>query len=512
MYKLGYFFHLNGAVDKTLVLCFSGSFFRFYVVKKELIPWEYWNVHFWQRRKPECPILCFITGEEVSEIVFLDKVPVSNGDETYQGYYITTEGTTHLLCKDGQSIIGYENNTDEKEKSFFELFTKIIYIQREIKKLDDEINFFHNSDISSNRYKIISKYQKIIDSFDITNIVSSLKIKNVESMYKKIGHDESYDIDKIVELEDKNVMVDDYIRSLVGIGTENIYSDTGYVIAERLKIKAKEFLEENPLGLYSDEKLNIEKQRIISNYSREEHMAFLFFEQLEKIEKANNKIKQKQLELEKLLDILNTEYCYTKLSNINSQYFYNLENNCHNYLEMLKILNFNILRIQKNIPVLKVLISGTYESSKRDELFESCYRCGYKSIQDFSSYQDELMKDYDLLWNSYYRKVETIINDLSKDYIIEIVIGNHYNGRVARDIECIAENYAKENNIVCHFVPTLINSHLFGNEEESILLERSQRSVEHAEQIFILGNFESKTARYIISAATKSNKPIKMIE
>ena len=295
MYKVGYFFHLNGAVDKTLVLCFSGSFFRFYVVRKELIPWKYWNVDYRQRRIPKCPVLCFITGEDVSEIVFLNDVPVSNGDETYQGYYMTKEGTTHLLCKDGQSIIGYQNNIGEKEKSFFELFTNIIYVQKEIKKLDDEINFFHYSNLSSHRYEIISKYQKIIDSFDITKIVSSLKIENVDHMCKKIGDDESYYIDRVVELEDKNVIVDDYIRSLVGIGTENIYSDTGFMLAEKLKMEAQDFIDKNPLGLYSDEKLNIEKQRIIDKYSREAHMAFLFFEQFEKIEKANKKIVQEKL-------------------------------------------------------------------------------------------------------------------------------------------------------------------------------------------------------------------------
>lgn len=512
MYKVGYFFHLNGAVDKTLVLCFSGSFFRFYVVRKELIPWEYWNVDCWQRRTPKCPILCFITGEEVSEIVFLDKVPVSNGDETYQGYYITTEGTTHLLCKDGQSIIGYDNNVSKKEKSFFELFTKIIYVQKVIKKLDDEINFFHYSSISSNRYKIISKYQKIIDSFDITKIVSSLRIQNVDYMCKKIGDDESYYIDRVVELEDKNVIVDDYIRSLVGIGTENIYSDTGFMLAEKLKMEAQDFIDKNPLGLYSDEKLNIEKQRIIDKYSREAHMAFLFFEQFEKIEKANKKIVQEKLALDKLLDILNTDYSYTKLSNINEQFFYKLEKMDQDFLELLKILNNHIMRIQKNVPVLRVLISGGYKSRKKDEQIENAYRCGYVRFPEYLDYQDEVRKDCDLLWNTYYKKVEAIINDLSKDYIVEIVVGNNCKDHTAGDVEGIAEDYAIRNSIVRQFVQNPRFSPRSSKEEESFLLQRSQNLVECAEKIFILGNFESKRTKYIISVATKSNKPIKMIE
>lgn len=512
MYKVGYFFHLNGAVDKTLVLCFSGCFFRFYVVKKELIPWKYWNVDYRQRRIPKYPVLCFITGDDVSEIVFLNDVPVSNGDETYQGYCITKEGTTHLLCKDGQSIIGYQNKIGEKEKSFFELFTNIIYVQKEIKKLDDEINFFHYSNLSSHRYEIISKYQKIIDSFDITKIVSSLKIQNVDHMCKKIGDDESYYIDRVVELEDKNVIVDDYIRSLVGIGTENIYSDTGFMLAEKLKMEAQDFIDKNPLGLYSDEKLNIEKQRIIDKYSREAHMAFLFFEQFEKIEKANKKIVQEKLALDKLLDILNTDYSYTKLSNINEQFFYKLEKMDQDFLELLKILNNHIMRIQKNVPVLRVLISGGYKSRKKDEQIENAYRCGYVRFPEYLDYQDEVRKDCDLLWNTYYKKVEAIINDLSKDYIVEIVVGNNCKDHTAGDVEGIAEDYAIRNSIVRQFVQNPRYSPLSSNEEDSYFLQRSQNLVECAEQIFILGNFESKRTKYIISVATKSNKPIKMIE
>ena len=182
------------------------------------------------------------------------------------------------------------------------------------------------------------------------------------------------------------------------------------------------------------------------------------------------------------------------------------------FLELLKILNNHIMRIQKNVPVLRVLISGEYKSNKKDEQIENAYRCGYVRFPEYLDYQDEIRKDYDLLRNSYYKKVEAIINDLSKDYIVEIVVGTNFKDHTGGDVEGIAEDCAIKNNLGRQFVFIPRYSPLSSNEEDSYFLQRSQNLVECAEQIFILGNFESKRTKYIISVATKSNKPIKMIE
>ena len=86
-------------------------------------------------------------------------------------------------------------------------------------------------------------------------------------------------------MSNKIAQKDDYLKRIIGIGSSCIYEDRGYT--NRLEHYAKDFIEKHPLGVYSGDLLEREKQQIIEKYSKEEHMGYLMAKRF--IEKEKNR-------------------------------------------------------------------------------------------------------------------------------------------------------------------------------------------------------------------------------
>ncbi len=497
MYKVGYFYHLNGAKDVALVLCLIGDYFRYYVVEKKIIPRKYWNVDCYQRNVLKHVVLCKIIDDYVSEIVFVDDIPIGF---RHKGFCISmdADGVLPILLKEGNNFVEHYIEGD-KSIEFIDLMINYVFLQREILNLKQSLDFFHFPSSESTRSNVISKFKKRLDSFDIKNILSSLTVELCEYYSSKIGSDSSYCVCRIASLQDKSVIVDDYIRSIVKLGRQEIYEETAFAPVLELKENAQSFLTANPLGLYSGERLAKEKRKIIAKYSREEHMAYLFFEQLVKNERETEALLKKEKKISEILEKRNKYFYYDKLSNVNSIYFAGFEKKDSSCIDLLQILNKHVFRVQQNFPVIRVLFSGEYYSDKRDVVLEN-YQYTGRGVAEYNRYMEEIKKDMEILREVYYNKIGEIIEELSKQYIVKIVTGK------ASGIEWLAYQYAVEKKIEC-----ITNDYKWYQCDFYQNKHRAYQMVETCDHVFLLGSKNSPISKNILVAVEEKNIPLTKI-
>ena len=269
---------------------------------------------------------------------------------TFQfSFEINIENRSTILKYNSKPFID-DNITDKKDLQFAHLIEQYVGANKRIATLNQTISFITPDRYRRSKEKITRDLMKIVDSFNLEDILSSLAVVVTDFYRSKVGGDDSYRIDRTACLEDNSVKTDEYIDKVIGLGTECIHSDSGYT--SNLRAYAPKVY----IGKYKGEELENEKKRILSNYSKAEHLSYIFFTKLEEKERALDEIDSWKNYKEKIREKLNSDFFIDTLSHIDERFFYGNYN--VTLPDLLDNVNSLIRRIMLKYPRKRIVISG----------------------------------------------------------------------------------------------------------------------------------------------------------
>ena len=457
------------------------SGFKFYLINDHNVPRKYldYNNHYYDF---SMPVLCKVEDSYVYEIHFLKDITTCNTKEALTGFsFVIDESTlTSELLFNGRTFIDSAVDGGISAKDLAHLLAKIVSAKKVITKLNQTIKYLDPDD-PQRRKQVIKDFEKIINSFDINNILSSLNVEVSDYLRTKRGDDDTYYIYRKAELTDKSVIIDNYIDNLIGIGEKCIYKDSGYT--NKLESYANSFLEEHPLGVYKGEMLEKEKARIVSMYSKEEHMANLFFEQLDKQKKALTLLSKWNILLDSSTKELKEKYLTKGLMSLEPNFFYDFSSRGDHH-DILNSLNKYLQRLQLNLPILNVLISGN--TPLLDEKYNNKY-----NMEHGMWYNDFI----------YYKKIGSVLEDLCKQYHVILITGN------AKGAEALSLKYALEHKI--EFRNGYTEWTMLGRDKG---MNRACEMVEKADLVVLTGEYGYYLSQNILKVAKEVKVPVKFIQ
>lgn len=472
MYHFGYYYHFPSTVQKykQVVLLMQNGMFMFKEVASDLIPFKkrsmtsaYYDL--------SMPVVCSLNGNTVSEVVFLYDIPISNcNNEDGFSFEINIANRSAALKYDNKPFID-DNITDKKDLQFAHYIEEYVGANKRIMTLNQIISF-----ITPNRYRrskemITSDLMRIVDSFNLEDILASLSVVVTDFYRSKVGGDDSYRIDRTACLKDKSVKTDEYIDKVIGMGTECIHSDSGYT--SNLRAYAPNIY----IGEYKGEELENEKKRILSNYSKAEHLSYIFFNKLEEKERALDEIGSWKVNIEKIKDKLNSEFFIDTLSHIDERFFYGNYNVA--FSDLLDNVNSLIRRIMLNYPRKRIVISGALPSV---------------SNYNWSRETDKITR------KRLVSKITNIIKTLLNTYNVEIITGN------ADGAEQLALQYALDNKVV--IVNNYTSWTMLGKDRK---LYRYYEMVKMADIVYLTDYNDSYLYNNFLKAAKEHNVPVEII-
>ena len=480
MYKIGLLCHIGAShnPDYYYILCLDGTRFAFYAASYKLIPREYRenNVHY---REVPVPVLCQTNSYNVVGIRFLPDFPVCTTNKTDDFYYSLNRDSATLMYqgKPYSESITYS----ETEIKILDALTRYVVATMQIRSSNATIKFISANDDPYQRERNISQFIKHINSCDIIQTLNSLYVEVTDYYRSKVGDDDSYYIYRTARLQDDTIQCDSYIKQLIGLGERiQIYKDSGYT--NQLVSYARDFLKIHPIGIYEGEVLEAEKQRIIKSYSREAHMAYLFYEQLDKQKDAlQTKSKWENIRLSAINELYK-DFAIDKLTSIDDRFVlaHQFDSELGNLLNSLS--NY-VYRIQRKLPTINIVISGNIPSTKSTRL-------GKRRIHGSNNYT-----------GLYYDIIGKIISDLSEDYFVNIITGN------ADGAEHIALNFAMRN--AYKFDNRYTDWTMLCKEASK---ERAYEMAQLADIIYLTGDPNHYLSKNLTEAANELNKPIRYFE
>ena len=353
------------------------------------------------------PVALFLGGEFGSRLVFLSDLPIiSNYDQTTDELCLWhTEYETYLV-KNGK-IINQSEQCPDKDIVFNSLVLNYAYAIAKKKELNLNSSLkisIDRGEKCDGRSKVITAFKKYLNSIDLRKILSSLYVKVWDEYYSLRGND-SYSVYRLAKFTDGTEIEDSYLEQLIGIGQICLYEDHG---------DSSSFYKPNiniPFGVYNQEELENEKQRIISEYSIEEHMTWLFYNQLYEQKHKQEKWDYWENYRQSSLHLLDENFNFLKIKEMVS---FDLR-----YIDIEKRplgkLNDYIFRIQCNLPELRIFF------------------CGYADNQH----------------GVVMRKIDKIVSSLLKKYNVAIVTRDSHN---MNSVEDTASSYRSSNYLKSYVV------------------------------------------------------------
>ncbi len=485
MYNIGYYYHLPFLDYRTkdgLVLCLTDNGFKFFLVNHSLIPTKY-NGHDLPYYDLSMPIICTVGENRAYDVQFLMDLPIYDNIDncTSLSFYVKKSEYSATLYYNRQPVTNLYFES-EIEKKLVPLLTNNVVAEKQMYSLIKVITYISANSLDEKKQKVIRDFKRHIDSFDMEKILSSLYVKEWDSLRTKIGDDDTYSIYREAKLLDETIIVDDYIKKTIGLGESCIYRDSGYT--NQLERDAEGFLENQPLGIYSGETLEHEKQRILSMYTKEEHMAYLFFEQLEK----QNKCSQIHAKWKKTYDDsseeLNKDSLIKTMKSIEKCFFYD-----YTFLKdpskfLAKINNY-LYRIQ-HFPQLKVIITGS-----NIPIIDKNDQYGYDMNTGLPRYESRCFK-----------KIGEALETLIKEHNVIVICGDTKRIRV----DNLSYKYSIENKI-----PTICPSFDDTKTGRNNHLDRAYEIAKMADLIILAGDPDSDIAKNYLLVAKELNIPVKLL-
>ena len=322
----------------------------------------------------------------------------------------------------------------------------------------------------SQKRRVIEKFKKKIESYDIDRILSSLRVEVTDYYRSRPGKDDSYYVFREAELEDKSLVVDKYIQNVFGLGKDCIHEATAF--STDLGPHDPDFWKIHHLGKYSGEVLENERKRLKSLYSREEHMAYLFYEQLSKQHKLSSIIANWKDVQEASNKCIKEEFDIKLLSSLEEQFFYDIKGD--NSLPEIAKLNNYLHKLQNCLPPLKILFSGTMNNN-----------------------------GISLNWqnNKFYKIIDEKVLSVERTHHAVLLIGGN------EDVNNLSHSYAYSNKI--EFIRTYnIGEYVSKNPDENLAYIMART----ADMIVIMGHMGGTFSILLQQFANELSKPIEIID
>lgn len=389
MFHLGFYLYPSSnlsresCANKDIVLGFVDNLFRFFYIERKIIQEDFY-ISSYGCNNLSIPVFFEFEGDNIVDIRFISKMPfIKNNVYISDSDFIIFNSESYIKKNlingeelDIPGILLVDNSYSDKEIRFMQLIITKLQLEKASERLrlartifpDHYYNDFYMKAFGSKSFKnhmskTICEYKKIINSTDIKKLVQSLSVRvktyrTIESIMQK-NAENKLEIYREAKLLDGTVIEDEYLKALIGLGEICISKENEYGFFKTNRV-------EN--GNYEGKILEKEKKRIIRKYSKEDHMAWLFYEQLKK--ENNNKLDLEKVEkyLLRNKESLNFEYSFDEIEKGVSM-IYNLfgtKNDDKN--EHLFYLN-KYIENKLKLPLLKVIVSGYIENGK-----ESLYR------------------------------------------------------------------------------------------------------------------------------------------
>ncbi len=472
MYQFGYYYHFPSNVqqDKQVVLLLQNSVFMFKEVDTDLIPFDkrsrtsaYYDL--------SMPVVCRLNGNTISEVVFLNDIPISSGNnEDGFSFEINTDNRNTVLKYNNKPFID-DNITDKKDLQFAHLIEEYVGANKRIMTLNQIISFITPDRYRRSKEIITRDLMRIVDSYNLEDILSSLSVVVTDFYRSKVGGDDSYRIERTACLEDKSVKTDEYIDKVIGLGTECIHSDSGYT--SNLRAYAPKIY----IGEYKGEELENEKKRILSNYSKAEHLSYIFFTKLEEKERALDEIGYWKINKDNIKDKLNSDFFIDKLSHIDERFFYGNYNVA--FSDLLSNVNSLIRRIMLKFPRKRIVISGALPSVSNNSWTRDMDKTTRKRLVS---------------------KITNTIKQLLNTYNVEIITGN------ADGAEQLALQYALDNKI--EIVNNYTSWTMLGKDRK---IERYYEMVKMTDIVYLTNYNDSYLYNNFLKVANELNVPVEII-
>lgn len=319
-YKVGFFFNLplSRKAKNIVIVVFDSGSLRFKLVDRSLFP--YINYHLDRTYYSfEYPILYTedIFGN-VKSVIYLEDIPIRYDSEVtregvelsvpFWGFHKTNNPcrkarfacgerlsydiVTASILENGIEVISIpeitrcnkriwqlENCMDMATKVFYKSVI-IYYVLRHIVSSIENDAFtlglfninYRNQNVTDFFEKAIKIYKEYLDTLSVNDLIEDLSVEVTEQFRHKIGDDDGYYVHRKASVSSPLANHDLYLNRLIGLGDKRIYEAHGYCTAESMSIKGL------VTGKYKDDDLAREKERIISEYSKEKHMGFLLAE------------------------------------------------------------------------------------------------------------------------------------------------------------------------------------------------------------------------------------------
>ena len=473
MYHFGYYYHFPSIVQKykQVVLLMQNGMFMFNEVASDLIPLNkrsmtsaYYDL--------SMPIICSLNGNTVSEVVCLYDVPISKGNnEGGFSFEINIDNRSTILKYDNKPFID-DNIIDKKDLKFAHLIEEYVGANKRIMTLNQIISFITPDKHRRSKEIITRDLMRIVDSYNLEDILTSLSVVVTDFYRSKVGGDDSYRIDRTACLEDKSVKTDEYIEKVIGLGTECIHSDSGYT--SNLRAYAPKVY----IGEYKGEELENEKKRILSNYSKAEHLSYIFFTKLEEKERALVEIDSWKNDKEEIKEKLNSDFFIDTLSHIDERFFYGNYNVALS--DLLGNVNSLIRRIMLKYPRKRIVISGALP---------------FVTNYSWSRETDKTTR------KRLVSKITNILEQLLNTYNVEIITGN------ADGAEQFALQYALNNKV--EIVNNYTSWTMLGKDRK---MERYYEMVKIADIVYLTNYNDSYLYNNFLKVANERNVPVEIIE
>ena len=404
MVHIGYYLHFPPGIEisKELILSFQNNRYQLFFVPSSLIPCKYKNLacNYYDLSMP----VLFKSENQIDaeDIIFLSDIPIIDFPTISNSFYILSGKTNPIpiLQYSGKDLITLYNYS-EQEQRYIQLFIEAHYIKIRLKEISEEN--FKLKQLSKEAHKI--KFLKDIEyilNIDISKILSTLSVNVWSSHRCKIGGDDSYSVYKDIDINDKSIYLDPFLKELINIGHHCILKESGYTSYFPHP--------EITFGEYKGLDLENERNTIKAKYSKAKHLYWYF--QANKKDKPINEIITSKWEdkLSELNNALTTDFFNVKslLKRIDQRFFLGLNRPWDDSNKHLEDLNNYLNRIQFINKTMRIIISGHISSN---------------NIESATN------------------KIHDIIDDLIKDHDLTIVTGN------AIGAEQIALNYALSKKI-----------------------------------------------------------------
>ena len=265
LYKLGYLYIVPNYGG--LVLTFENDHFVFRSGSMSPLNGDlkYFNMGYYSL---DYPVLYEAREERACSVLLLDSIPVRERKELVgEGFEIEIpprDGNTPKLFYNGNCLIG---GTDSKDHTT--IFHNTLLFFYSIQRYSLRANYpTHPEEYLKSCIMTVKDIHSYIKSIDLRKELADLKIRVKDHSRCKIGDYDNYTADRFVECSSELIQNDAYLNSLVGLGESCIVDERVYGGAPPTVFT----------GEYGEEMLEKEKDRIVMQYSEDEHFGHLLYD------------------------------------------------------------------------------------------------------------------------------------------------------------------------------------------------------------------------------------------